>query len=90
MSWQEIQRKLHTQFSRAEPEIYIAELSRVTKKGGVAAESNITRFKRMRTRCKIHLLEIEYVKIAHRGLDIELRKKFEVWSSETSMSLLLR
>ena len=31
----------------------------------------------MRNRCKIHLLEIEYVKMAQRGLDIELRKKFQ-------------
>ena len=31
----------------------------------------------MRNRCKIHLLETKYVKIAQRGLDIELRKKFQ-------------
>ena len=31
----------------------------------------------MRNRCKIHLLKIEYVKIAQMGLDIELRKKFQ-------------
>ena len=39
--------------------------------------SFITRFKRMRNICKIHLLKSEYVKIAQRGLDIELRKKFQ-------------
>ena len=31
----------------------------------------------MRNKCKIHLLEIEYVKMAQRGLDNELRKKFQ-------------
>ena len=31
----------------------------------------------MRNRCKIHLPEIEYVKMAYKGLDIELRKKFQ-------------
>ena len=31
----------------------------------------------MRNHCKIFLPEIEYVKIAQRGLDIELRKKFQ-------------
>ena len=31
----------------------------------------------MRNRCKIHLPEIEYVKMAQRGLDIESRKKFQ-------------
>ena len=36
-----------------------------------------THFKRMRNRYKIHLLETEYVKMAQRGLDIELRRKFQ-------------
>ena len=31
----------------------------------------------MRNRCKIHPPETEYMKIAQRGLDIELRKKFQ-------------
>ena len=31
----------------------------------------------MRNRCKIHLLETEYVKMDQRGLDIELGKKFQ-------------
>ena len=31
----------------------------------------------MRNRCKIYLSMIEYVKMAQRGLDIELRKKFQ-------------
>ena len=31
----------------------------------------------MRNRCKVHLLETKYVKMAQRVLDIELRKKFQ-------------
>ena len=31
----------------------------------------------MRNRCKIHLLETEYMKITQIELDIELRKKFQ-------------
>ena len=31
----------------------------------------------MRNRCEIHLSETEYVKMAQRELDIELRKKFQ-------------
>ena len=37
----------------------------------------ISRFKKMRNRCKIHLPETEYVEMAQRCLDIELRKKFQ-------------
>ena len=77
MSWQEMNRRFHTQFFRVEPEICIEKLSRVTQRGGELIDSFISHFKRMRNRCKIHLLEIEYVEIAQRGLDIELRKKFQ-------------
>ena len=76
-SWQEMERQFHTQFFIAEPEVCIAELSRVTQKSGESADLFIARFKKMRNRCKIHLPETEYVKMAQRGLDIELRKKFQ-------------
>ena len=55
----------------------IAELSRVTQRAGETTDLFIARFKKMRNRCKIFLPESEYVKMAQRGLDIELRKKFQ-------------
>ena len=55
----------------------ITKLSRVTQRNGETADLFIFRFKKMRNKCKIHLLETKYVKIAQRGLDIELRKKFQ-------------
>ena len=72
-----MERQFHTQFFRTEPEVCIAELSRVTQRAGESADLFIARFKRMRNRCKIMLPEGEYVKMAQRGLDIELRKKFQ-------------
>ena len=76
-SWQEIERQFHTQFFKIEPKICIAELSRVTQRGGEPVDSFITHFKRMRNKCKIHLPETKYMKMAQRELDIELRKKFQ-------------
>ena len=76
-SWQKVERHFNTQFFRAEPEVCIAELSRVTQRHGETAYLFISQFKKMRNRCKIHLSETEYVKMAQRGLDIELRKKFQ-------------
>ena len=64
MSWQKMERRFHTQIFKVEPYICIAELSRVIQKGGELAKSFITRFKRIRNRCKILLLETEYVKMA--------------------------
>ena len=72
-----MERHFYTQFFIAEHEICIEKLSRVTQRGGESAESFITRFKIMMNRCKIHLPEIECMKIAQRGLDIELRNKFQ-------------
>ena len=77
MTWQEMERQFHTRFFKVEPEIFIIELSRVTQRVGELAESFITHFKRMRNMSKIHLPKTKYVKIAQRGLDIELRKKFQ-------------
>ena len=55
----------------------IVELSRVTQRNGETANFFYLSFKKMRNRCKIHLPETKYIKIAQRGLDIELRKKFQ-------------
>ena len=72
-----MERQFHTQFFKAEPEVCIVELSRVTKRNGETVDLFISRFKKMRNRCKIYLLETEYVKMAQRVLDIKLRKKFQ-------------
>ena len=74
-SWHEMERQFHTKFFNAEPEVCIAELFRVTQRNGETADLFISRFKNMRNMCKIHLPKTKYVKIAQRGLDIELRKK---------------
>ena len=55
----------------------IEELSRVTQKNGETVDLFISRFKKMRNKCKIRFPKTEYVKMAKRGLDIELRKKFQ-------------
>ena len=76
-SWSEMERQFHTQFFKAEPKVCIAKLSRVTQRNGEAVDMFISWFKKMRNRCKIHLLETYYVKMAQKGLDIELREKFQ-------------
>ena len=72
-----MERQFHTQFFRVEPEICIVELSKVTQRSGETTYRFITRFKRMRNKCMIYLPETEFVKMAQRGLNIELRKKFQ-------------
>ena len=76
-SWQEMERQFHTRFLKAKPEVCTAKLSKVTQRNGETADLFISRYKKMRNKCKIHLLETKCVKIAQRGLDIQLRKKFQ-------------
>ena len=72
-----MERQFHTQFFKAELKVCIAELSRATQINGEIADLFISRIKKMRNICNIHILETKYVKMAQRGLDIELRKKFK-------------
>lgn len=72
-----MEKQFHTQFFKAKPKIYIVELSRITQISGESTEVFISSFKRMRNRCKIHLLETKYIKMAQRGLEIELKEKFK-------------
>ncbi|XP_075479341.1 uncharacterized protein LOC142520224 [Primulina tabacum] len=77
MSWQEMERQFHIQFYIIELEVCISDLSRVTQKKGESVISFIERFKRMKNRFKVFLPETEFVKMAKKGLDFELRKKFQ-------------
>ncbi|XP_075494678.1 uncharacterized protein LOC142532247 [Primulina tabacum] len=70
-----------------EPEVCIADLSRVTQKKGESMESFIDKFKNMKNRCKVFLPEIEFVKMAQKGLDFELRKKFQGMEFKDSFEL---
>ena len=72
-----MERRFHTRFFKAELEVCITKLSKVTQRNWETTDLFISRLKKMRNRCKIHLQDIEYVKMAQRGLDIELRKKFQ-------------
>ena len=63
-SWQEMERQFHTRFFKAEPEVCITELFRVTQRNWETVDLFISRFKKMRNRCKIHFPEAEYVKMA--------------------------
>ena len=49
----------------------------MTQRNGETADLFISRFKKMRNICKIHLPMTKYMKMAQRDLDIELRKKFQ-------------
>ncbi|GKV34366.1 hypothetical protein SLEP1_g42743 [Rubroshorea leprosula] len=76
-SWRQMEDLFHTQFYRCEPEVSMADLSRLGQKPGESSEAFLARFRRARLKYRVALPEQEFVKLAQNGLDIELRKKFE-------------
>ena len=64
---EEMERQFRTQFFKDEPDVCIVELSRVTQRSGETTYLFIARFKIMRNRCKIYLLETKSVKMGHKG-----------------------
>ena len=55
----------------------ITELSKVTQRNRETVDLFISRFNKMRNIYKINFPKTEYVKMDQRGLDIDLRKKFQ-------------
>ncbi|XP_073122016.1 uncharacterized protein [Henckelia pumila] len=76
-NWHEFEKLFNTQFYRTEPETSIADFSRLTQKSSETTWFFIERFKKLKSHCKVFLPEPEFVKLAQRGLDFELRKKFQ-------------
>ncbi|XP_073059610.1 uncharacterized protein [Primulina eburnea] len=77
LSWRDMEKKFHTQFYRTEHEVCIADLSRMSQKKEETIDMFIDRFKKTKNMCKVFLPETEFVKIAQKGLDSELQKKFQ-------------
>ncbi|KAF3431907.1 hypothetical protein FNV43_RR26643 [Rhamnella rubrinervis] len=75
-TWQEMEKKFHEQFYRIEPEVSMADLSRLYQRESETAESFLARFKRARNRCHLDVPEREFVKLAMSGLSYRLKKKF--------------
>ncbi|XP_059630882.1 uncharacterized protein LOC132273822 [Cornus florida] len=76
-TWQQLEEMFHTQFYKTEPDVSMTDLSRLSQMLGKMAEDFIGKFKRVRHKCQVSLLETEYMSLALNGLDFELRKKFE-------------
>lgn len=49
---------------------------KIIQRSGEPVEIFISCFKKMRNMYKIHLPEIEYIKMTQKGLEVELMKKF--------------
>ncbi|GKV28866.1 hypothetical protein SLEP1_g37855 [Rubroshorea leprosula] len=76
-TWRQMEDLFHIHFYRSEPEVSMADLSRLVQRPGETSEAFLAKFQKARLKCRVALPEQEFVKLAQNGLDIELRKKFE-------------
>ena len=67
----------HAQFFQIKPEVSTADLARLCQRPNEKATQFINMFKRVRTKYKIVLPELEFVKLAQNGLEFRLQKKFD-------------
>ena len=88
-NWQEIEEAFHSQFYQIKLEVSMANLSRLHQISGEPMEDYIRRFQKLKFRCKVVIPEIEFVKMATRGMNFELRKSSKGWSPGTFISWLL-
>ncbi|KAM1894845.1 hypothetical protein ACFX13_043700 [Malus domestica] len=75
-SWEELVEKFHEQFYRPEMEMSVSSLARMAKASDESPMDYLTRFKSARNWCRVPLPEVEFIRLALNGLDIEYKKKF--------------
>ena len=63
-NWAKMEDSFHAQCFQTEPEVSMADLARLSQRPNEKATQLINRSERVRTKCKIILLEPEFVKLA--------------------------
>ncbi|KAM0963785.1 hypothetical protein ACFX2A_023230 [Malus domestica] len=75
-SWEELVEKFHGQFYRPGMEVLVSLLARMAQASDESPMDYLTRFKSARNWCRVPLPEVEFVRLALNGLDVEYKKKF--------------
>ncbi|KAM2687306.1 hypothetical protein EV2_010088 [Malus domestica] len=75
-SWEELVEKFHEQFYRPGMEMSVSSLARMAHASDESPMDYLTRFKSARNWCRVPLPEVEFVRLALNGLDVEYKKKF--------------
>ncbi|KAM2482124.1 hypothetical protein ACFX1W_039930 [Malus domestica] len=74
-NWEELVEKFHEQFYRPGIEMSVSSLARMAQASDESPMDYLTRFKSARNWCRVPLPEVEFVRLALNGLDVEYKKK---------------
>ncbi|KAM1365445.1 hypothetical protein ACFX2F_043867 [Malus domestica] len=75
-SWEELVEKFHEQFYQSGMEMSVSSLARMAQASNESLMEYLTRFTSARNWCRVPLPEVEFIRIALNGLDVEYKKKF--------------
>ncbi|KAM1633844.1 hypothetical protein ACFX15_011635 [Malus domestica] len=75
-NWEELVEKFHEQFYWPGMEMSVSSLARMAQASDESPMDYLTRFKSARNWCRVPLPEVEFVRLALNGLDVEYKKKF--------------
>ncbi|KAM1047423.1 hypothetical protein ACFX2C_026781 [Malus domestica] len=75
-NWEELVEKFHEQFYRPGMKMSVSSLARMAQASDESPMDYLTRFKSARNWCRVPLPEVEFVRLALNGLDVEYKKKF--------------
>ncbi|KAM2245632.1 hypothetical protein ACFXTI_006548 [Malus domestica] len=75
-SWEELVERFHEQFYRQGMKMSVSSLTRMAQASDESPMDYLTRFKSAKNWCRVHLPEVEFVKLALNRLDVEYKKKF--------------
>ncbi|KAM1808208.1 hypothetical protein ACFX11_031121 [Malus domestica] len=70
-SWEKLVEKFHEQFYRPGMEMSVSSFARMAQASDESSMDYLTRFKLARNWCRVPLFEVEFVRLALNGLDVE-------------------
>ncbi|KAM1885068.1 hypothetical protein ACFX14_037795 [Malus domestica] len=73
-SWEKLVEKFHEQFYRSGVEMSVSSLARMAQASDESPMDYLTRFKLARNWCRVPLPEVDFVRLALNGLDVETKR----------------
>ncbi|CAL9025003.1 unnamed protein product [Prunus brigantina] len=76
-TWEHMENVFHDYYYRIQPEITISDLAALKQSEDEPAQDFITRFRKLKMKCRIPMEERHFIQMAQAALKISLRKRFD-------------
>ena len=76
-TWEQMENVFHDYYYRIQPEVTISDLAALKQSEDEPAQDFITRFRKLKMKCRIPMEERHFIQMAQAALKISLRKRFD-------------